>query len=51
MEVPNCEGFLEVPIFLCCTDIVERCCFAWKNLVDQPWHIMPIRLRQWARQF
>ena len=30
-------------------DILEDCCFAWNRLVDQPWRIMSIGTRQWAR--
>ncbi|HMO69575.1 MAG TPA: transposase, partial [Novosphingobium sp.] len=29
-------------------DIVDHCCFAGNRLVDQPWRIMSIGLRQWA---
>ncbi|WP_279595343.1 hypothetical protein [Methylobacterium sp. J-090] len=30
------------------TDIVERCCEAWNHLVDQPWNILSIGLRDWV---
>ena len=29
----------------------RHCCAAWNRLVDQPWRIMPIGLRQWAHGF
>jgi hypothetical protein len=29
-------------------DIVEHCCHAWNKLVDQPWTIMSIGLRDWV---
>jgi hypothetical protein len=29
-------------------DIVAHCCHYWKCLVDQPWRIMSIGLRDWA---
>jgi hypothetical protein len=32
-------------------DIVDRCCDAWNKLVDQPWKIMSIGLRDWAHEF
>jgi hypothetical protein len=32
-------------------DIVDHCCFAWNTLVDRPWKIMSIGLRQWAHGF
>jgi transposase len=31
-------------------DIVDHCCDAWNKLVDQPWNIMSIGLRDWAHQ-
>ncbi len=36
-------------IFKSYDDIVDHCCFAWNRLVDQPWRIMSIGLRQWAQ--
>ena len=35
-------------IFQSCDDIIDHCCNAWNKLVDQPWRIMSIGLRQWA---
>jgi transposase len=32
-------------------DIVDQCCYAWNTLVDRPWKIMSIGLRQWAHEF
>ena len=32
-------------------DLVDHCCAAWNKLVDQPWRIMSIGLRQWAHGF
>ncbi len=32
-------------------DLVDHCCEAWNKLVDQPWRIMSIGLRQWAHGF
>ena len=29
-------------------DDVAHCCEAWNKLVDQPWRIMSIGLRNWA---
>ena len=31
--------------------IVALCCQAWNKLIDQPWRIMTIGLRQWAHRF
>ncbi len=32
-------------------DIVDHCCDAWNSLVEQPWRIMSIGLREWAHGF
>lgn len=32
-------------------DIVDHCCFAWNKLVEQPWRIMSLGLRQLAHGF
>ena len=35
-------------VFKSCHDVVDHCCEAWNKLVDQPWPIMSIGLRDWA---
>lgn len=45
------DNWLSNRIFSSYDDIVDHCCFAWNNLVDQPWRIMSIGLRQWAHGF
>ena len=30
-------------------NIVDRCCYAWNKLVDQPWKIISIGSRTWAQ--
>ncbi len=42
------DNCLSNRIFKSYEDILDHCCFAWKRLIDQPWRIMPIGLRQWA---
>jgi hypothetical protein len=37
-------------IFSSYDDIVDRCCFAWNRLTDQPWRIMTLGLRTWAHR-
>ncbi len=32
-------------------DIVDHCCDAWNSLVEQPWGIMSMGLREWAYRF
>jgi hypothetical protein len=42
------DNWLSNRIFKSYNDIVDHCCFAWNNLVNQPWRIMSIGMRQWA---
>ena len=41
----HCERFWTLP------STTHHCCEAWNKLVDQPWRIMSIGLRQWAHGF
>jgi transposase len=43
------DNWLSNRIFKDYDDIVEHCCAAWNKLVDQPWKIMSIGHREWAR--
>ena len=45
------DNWLSNRIYRSYDDIVEQCCHAWNKLVDQPWRIMTIGLRQWAHGF
>ena len=45
------DNWLSNRVFRSYADILEHCCFAWNNLVDQPWAIMSIGLRDWAQRF
>jgi transposase len=42
------ENWISNRIFTSYTDILDHCCAAWTKLVDQPWTIMSIGLRDWA---
>ena len=44
------DNWLSNRIFKSYNDIVDHCCFAWNQLIDQPWRIMSIGLRDWAYQ-
>ena len=44
------ENWLSNRIFKSYNDIVDHCCFAWNQLIDQPWRIMSIGLRDLAYQ-
>jgi hypothetical protein len=42
------QNWLSNRIFKSFDDIVDRCCYAWNTLIDQPWKIMSIARRDWA---
>src|SRR4051794_32603998 len=42
------DNWLSSRVFASCRDIVDHCCDAWNRLIDQPWLIMSIGLRDWA---
>ena len=42
------ENWLSSRVFASYRDIVDHCCAAWNRLIDQPWLIMSIGLRDWA---
>jgi transposase len=42
------DNWLSSRVFTSYTDIVDHCCDAWNRLIDQPWSIMSIGLRDWA---
>ncbi len=44
------DNWLSNRIFKSYDDLVDHCCEAWNKLVDQPWRIMSIGLRQWAQR-
>ena len=45
------DNWLSNRIFQSGEDLVGHCCEAWNKLVDQPWHIMSIGLRDWVHRF
>ena len=45
------DNWLSNRVFASYDDIVDHCCHAWNKLVEQPWKIMSIGLRQWAHRF
>jgi len=42
------DNWLSNRVFNSYNDIVDHCCDAWNQLIDQPWKIMSIGLRDWA---
>jgi transposase len=45
------DNWLSNRVFASYTDILDHCCAAWNKLVDRPWCIMSIGLRDWAHRF
>jgi transposase len=45
------DNWLSNRVFKSYDDIVDHCCDAWNKLVDQPWRIMSIGMRDWAHRF
>ena len=45
------DNWLSNRVFRSYDDILDHCCYAWNKLVDQPWTIMSIGLRDWAHRF
>jgi len=45
------DNWLSNRVFHCYHNLVDHCCEAWNRLVDQPWKIMSIGLREWAHRF
>jgi hypothetical protein len=44
------DNWLSNRIFRSFDDILDHCCGAWNKLIDQPWKIMSIGLRDWANR-
>ena len=42
------DNWLSNRVFTSGRDIVDHCCDAWSKLIDQPWTIMSIGLRECA---
>ena len=45
------DNWLSDRVFKSYDDLVDHCCVAWNKLVNQPWHIVSVGLRQWAHRF
>ena len=44
-------NWLSNRVFASYTDLVDHCCVAWNKLIERPWTIMSIGLRDWANGF
>jgi putative transposase len=45
------DNWLSNRVFKSYDDIVDQCCNSWNKLIDQPWRIISIGLRDWPRGF
>ncbi len=45
------ENWLSNRIFQSYDDIVALCCEAWNKLIERPWKITSIGMREWAHGF
>ena len=43
------DNWLSNRVFASYDAIVDHCCDAWNRLVEQPWRVISIGLRDWAR--
>jgi transposase len=44
------DNWLSNRVFQSYDNLVDHCCDAWNRLVDQPWKIMSIGIRDWAHR-
>lgn len=44
------DNWLSNRIFKSHDEIVHQYCMVWNKLIDQPWYIMTIGHRKWARR-
>lgn len=45
------DNWLSNRVFQSYDDIVGHCCDAWNKLIDRPWKIISIGMREWAHEF
>lgn len=45
------DNWLSNRVFTSHDNIVDHCCHAWNRLINEPWRIMSIGLRDWAHGF
>jgi transposase len=42
------DNWLSNRVFKSYPDILDHCCYAWNQLIDQPWKIMSTGTREWV---
>jgi len=45
------DNWLSNRVFISYDNLLDHRCHAWNTLVDQPWRIMSIGLRDWAHRY
>jgi transposase len=45
------DNWLSNRVFTSYENLLDHCCHAWNKLIDQPWTIMSIGLREWDHGF
>jgi transposase len=45
------DNWLSNRVFTDHDNIVDHCCYHWNRLIEQPWRIMSIGMREWAHRF
>ena len=45
------DNWLSNRVFTSYDNIVDHCCEAWNKLIDQPWRIISIGMRDWAHRY
>ncbi len=45
------DNWLSNRVFRDHDDITGHCCYFWNRLIDQPWRIMSLGMREWAHRY
>lgn len=45
------DNWLSNRVFTSYDNLVDHCCAAWNKLIEQPWTIMSLGMRDWAHRF
>ena len=45
------DNWLSNRVFTSYENLLDHCCYAWNTLINQPWRIISIGLRDWAHRF
>ena len=45
------DNWLSNRVFASYDNLVDHCCAAWNKLIEQPWTIMSLGMRDWAHRF